>query len=77
MAHFNNPCIYSDSVYWCKNKNVKRAFGIGARVCKEIPHNKELCPYFEMLPRPNFVPPKGGSGVTHRPIEIKIILESK
>lgn len=72
MVHFNNPCVYSDSVSYCKNKSVKRSlFGIGARICR-CPQDIKQCEFSKMMPKPNLVPPTGGSGLQNKPIKIQI-----
>lgn len=74
--YINNPCLYSNNVAWCKNKNVKRSlFGIGVRCCKIYPYmNKCNCEYFEMTPKPKMTPPKCGSGIVRPPIKIHLKL---
>jgi hypothetical protein len=72
--NIKNPCIHSDNDAWCKNKNIKRSlFGIGARCCVVYTQiNKSNCKYYEAMPKPKYLPPKGGSGVINRPIKIEL-----
>jgi hypothetical protein len=63
MMGRNVNCIFNDSGCWCFHTKRKKAFlFFGARMCVAFDNDEAFCPLRRKIPRPEIMPPKGGSG---------------